>query len=102
MTSSSGVRSASAASTASNRRWRAPASVGRAGMERVGGAGLAQRLGERLEGRERLLGAAAEQDGRAVGERGGRELVGEPGLADAGLAREQHEPAVAVHLHARP
>ncbi len=76
--------------------------VGRAGLERVGGAGLAQRLRERLERRERLLRAAAEQDGGAVGERGGGELVGEPGLADAGLAGQQHEPAVAVHLHAGP
>ena len=76
--------------------------VGRAGLERVGGAGLAQRLGERLERRERLLRAAAEQDGGAVGERGGGELVGESGLADARLAGQQHEPAVAVHLHAGP
>jgi hypothetical protein len=76
--------------------------VGRAGLERVGGAGLAQRLGERLERRQRLLRAAAEQDGGALGKRVGRELVGKPGLADAGLAGQQHEPAVAVHLHAGP
>ena len=102
MTSSSGARSVSAASTASNRRWRAPASSAAPRLERVGGAGLAERVGERLERRERLLRAAAEQDGGAVGECGGGELVGEPGLADAGLAGEQHEPAVAVHLHAGP
>ena len=76
--------------------------TGRAGLERVGGPGLAQRLRERLERRERLLRAAAEQDGGAVGERRGGELVGEPGLADAGLAGQQHQPAVAVHLHAGP
>ena len=63
---------------------------------------MAQCLRERLERRERLLRAAAEQDGGAVGERRGGELVGEPGLADAGLAGQQHEPAVAVHLHTGP
>ena len=76
--------------------------VARAGLERVGGAGLAQRLGERLERCERLLRAAAEQDGGVVGERGGGELVGESGLAHSRLAGQQHEPAVAVHLHAGP
>ena len=105
MTSSSGARSASAASTRVEEAMagaRSGGVAGRAGLERVGGAGLAQRLGERLERRERLLRAAAEQDGGAAGERGGGELVREPRLADAGLAGEQHEPAVAVHLHAGP
>ena len=39
---------------------------------------------------------------RAVGERRGGELVREPRLADARLAGEQHDPPVAVHLHAAP
>ena len=62
-----------------------------AGLQHVGGAGLAERLGERLEGREGVLPAAAEEDRRARVERLAREPVGEPRLADAGLAADQHE-----------
>ncbi len=57
---------------------------------------VAQRLDERLVGAQRLLLAAPVEDGRAAGVGLGRELRGEPRLADPGLAVEQHEPALAA------
>ena len=56
---------------------------------------LAQRRDERAVGERRLLlvGAAGEH-GRAALARVGDELLGEPGLADAGLALEHGDPPV--------
>ncbi len=44
--------------------------AGVAGLQRLSGAGLGQRLGKRLERRQGLLGAAADQDGCVFGESG--------------------------------
>ena len=55
-----------------------------------------QRLDERLVRDAELVVAAAEQHRRALGVREAGDLGGEAGLADAGLAGEQRERAVAV------
>ena len=102
MTSSSGARSVSAASTPSNRRWRAPASPA------APGAARRRRRPARsasANGSKAASGSSEQRPSRTVAPSASAargELVGEPGLADAGLAREQHEAPVAVHLHARP
>jgi hypothetical protein len=78
--------------------------VGRAGAhlaaERRRVAALhvgADDLDPRPERRRTLrLPAAAPQDGGAACRRGGGHLLGEPGLADAGLAGEQHHAAAAA------
>ena len=116
MTSSSGARSASAGVDRVEQAVARARVVGGAAAlpsrGRLGAAGLraraprragvAQGLGERLEGGERLLRAAAEQDGGAVASAAAANSWREPGLADAGLAGEQHEPPVAVRSHAGP
>ena len=62
----------------------------------------AQRLGERLEGGQRLLPAAAEQDAGAGVEDLAGEAVRQPRLADAGLARDQDDAAAAVQRDVGP
>ena len=69
--------------------------VGRAGLERISGAGLAQRLGEQA----RTAPTAPPSSGRAGRwrprqARRRRTASREPGLADAGLAGQRREPTV--------
>ena len=56
-----------------------------------------ERLDPRLEGHERVLVAAPEQHGAALRVRAPRELAGERGLADPGLAGDQGEAPRARH-----
>ena len=65
-------------------------------------ADVAQHLGEGLERRQRVLRAAAEQDGRAAVQRLPGEAQREARLADARLARQEHEAAGPVGGDARP
>ena len=64
--------------------------------ERCAARPAAQHLHDRLVRRRRLLVEAPVQHDRAVGVRVSRQLGGEPGLPDAGLAGEHDEPAAAV------
>ena len=68
----------------------------------IGRTELAQRLGQRLERRQRLLPATAEQHRNAGVEDLARKPMGEPSLADAGLARDQHDTPAAAHLDVGP
>ena len=72
------------------------------GLQALGGADLAQRLGVGLERRQGLLPAAAEQHRRAALQHLAREAIGEPRLADARLACDQDDAVAAVRGHARP
>ena len=71
-------------------------------LERFGYARSRERFGERLERRERLLRATSLEHGSAGREGGGGEMVGEACLADSGLARDEHDSPVVMHLHATP
>jgi hypothetical protein len=95
---------ASVASTASNSRWRAPRPGSWPGCRTSAAPTWRSASAYGLEGRQRLLPAAAEQHRRAAVEHLAREAIGEPRLADARLAREQDDPVAAVRVtpaHAR-
>jgi hypothetical protein len=71
-------------------------------LKGTSGASLRQRLGVGLERCQWLFGAATQEHGGALLDRGGIELLREARLADPGLTRDQRDLAIAVHLHAAP
>ena len=71
-------------------------------LEGLGCARSCERLGERLERRQWLLRATTLENGGADRDGGGGKMVGEACLADSRLARDEHDSAVAMHLHATP
>ena len=71
--------------------------------QRLGDAGLSRAL--RVYGSNGASGSSEQRPTSTVApscEGGGRELLGEARLTDPRLAGDQHDPPVAVHLHAAP